>query len=498
MTMPAAPAATDNTAREQANFEITFHPNPIQKAFIESKAEADLFATRFGEGKSAGLVWGCWYHTMHNPGAKWAFIRDTWENLRETTQVEFFDWFPPGIMGHYKASEKKFSWTAERIGLHGDVTFMGLDDPSDAAKLQSRTFAGFAMDEVAPAAESGGVSEMIFDVAMGRLRQKDMKWYAAKLAENNPDENHWTYRRFVDPGDPEFALHHTLEPENIAHLPDDYYGKLFRRWSHRPDLQKRFIEGKFGYSQIGQQVTPEWSDDLHLAANLKPVLKVPLHLLWDGGLNPTCIITQVTPLGYWNILEAYVGEDEGMEELITDVIKPLITSKYDRFELHHIGDPTLRSREQSSSKNSAEKVIRRMLGGRFRPGPDRWDERIQPLKAVMRRARVIQGQAHGVMQVDRDHAKAVWHALRGGWHRRVATTGIIGEVAKDKHSHPGDCMGYGAAELFPLKAATKRGRKSDPSKPARYFGNSRPERSRTGKLGFEKPGLRLPREMRHL
>ena len=59
--------------------KVTFNPNPFQKRFIESRAKADLFSSRMGEGKSTGLAWAALYHTRHNPGARWALIRDTWE-----------------------------------------------------------------------------------------------------------------------------------------------------------------------------------------------------------------------------------------------------------------------------------------------------------------------------------------------------------------------------------------------------------------------------------
>ena len=106
---------------------ITFNPNPVQKQFIESRATADLFSSRMGEGKSAALVWSTLYHTRHNPGAEWFLIRDTWENLMATTQKEFFYWFPPGVYGDYHAGKKVFTWAS---GIaEGSVGFLGMDAP---------------------------------------------------------------------------------------------------------------------------------------------------------------------------------------------------------------------------------------------------------------------------------------------------------------------------------------------------------------------------------
>ena len=83
----------------EGQFTLDFKPNPTQRNFICSQATADFFSTRVGEGKSTALNWAIFYHTKHNPGARWAMIRDTWENLRRTTLASFFEWFPPGVCG---------------------------------------------------------------------------------------------------------------------------------------------------------------------------------------------------------------------------------------------------------------------------------------------------------------------------------------------------------------------------------------------------------------
>lgn len=471
-------------------FKLEFHPNPVQRRFIESRATADLFAARMGEGKSAGLVWSCYYHARHNPGARHIIIRDTWENLQRTTQKEFFKWFPPGIMGHWSAQHKTFTW-AEGVA-QGEVIFIGLDDPKDASKLQSLELGGIFMDEPAPATDSGGIDELVFDIGMSRLRQPGMKWYAVKLAENNPDESHWTYRKFVDPGTEGFMVHQTDAPENEKNLPDGYYANLRYLWRHRPDLVRRFVDGKFGFQQVGKAVTPEWSDQLHLAVGLVPVRGSELVLCWDFGHNPTCIVTQVTPMRHWLILDACVGEDIGVEELIQAEVKPLLADRYRRFSWWHVGDPAGREREQTSIHRSAVRLITRSLGGRFRPGPVAISERVEPLRAVLRQT--VSGT--GLVQVDRERAKPVWHALRGGWHYHVTRTGLVSaEPLKNIHSHPGDALAYGAAVLFPLGRLYDRRGLSKAPQSATFFGSSQRV---TQPLGFEKPFAKIPPEAQKL
>lgn len=452
-------------------FTIDFSPNRMQRSFIESRAKADLFSSRVGEGKSTALAWSIYYHTRHNPGAPWAVIRDTFENLQRSTMKTFFEWFPPGIMGTWHASKKEFTWAS---GIaDGTVTFIGMDDPTDASKLLSWELAGIAMDEPAPAAGSAGIDEMVFDLGLTRLRAPNMKWYSMKLATNNPDEQHWTYQKFAGPEKLEgSALWQPAVPENVHNLPENYYEEMRKTLKHRPDLIRRFIDGEFGFQQEGEAVTPQWNDKVHLATGLSPIPRREIILLWDFGHNPTCIVTQRTPMGFWNVLDSTVGQGIGVEELIEDVVKPLLTDRYRGCPIRHIGDPAGNQREQTSIKRTAVKAIKAALGGTWKSGPVRFEERKNPAQAVL--SRLIGGR--GVVQVDRDRAVEVWHALRGGWHYHRSRTGVLSaEPVKNIHSHPADAFTYGAAVLFPM-GKTMEGKKLIMPKTGGYFGSPEPWR----------------------
>jgi hypothetical protein len=492
--------------------KIDFIANPTQRQFIESRAQADLFSSRKGEGKSAALVWAIFYHTKHNPGATWLVIRDTWENLKRTTLEEFYFWFPEGVYGDWIAGDKMFVWNTARTGLKGKIYWFGVDGEEDANKIASMPLAGIAVDEPSPATgSSSGVPEFVFDTAHAQLRQPGMNWYAAKLAQNNPDESHWTYPKFTDPGTPHakdketgeliellphqeggYRSFQTKEPENLANLPPGYYSTMEQNWKSRPDLIRRFVTGGYGYQQVGKPVTPQWSDDMHLANELEPVKGVPLWLFWDGGLNPTCLITQVTPQGYWLILEAHVLDGVGMFQLIEDIVKPRLTSRFAGYTWTSVGDPNLNTPEQSDSRQSAASVIRNEIGGRFIRGVNDISARVDPLRSVL--TRTMQGT--GVVQVDRRHARKVWFALRGGWHYHKARSGVVGNIVKDEHSHPGDCMGYGAAKLFPQGRLQKAKKKSKLPKTSGYF-NTAPHPGTSMGMRAAR-GTKVPKEARTL
>lgn len=444
---------------------IQFKPNPTQEKFILSQATADYWSCRVGEGKSAGLTWAAYYHACHNPGSRGVLIRDTWENLQRTTLKTFLEWFPNGHFGEFHQQKKTWTWY-EGTGATGTIHWFGMDDNKDAGALQSMELGFAGMDEVAPSEGDGGIPELVFDLLLTRMRQPRMNWYSIKMASNNPDESHWTYKRFVEEPSDGFAFWQSAYPENEHNLPDGYYGNLRARLAHRPDLIRRFLDGKFGFQQSGKAVTPQFNEDIHVSTGLVPVKGGELTLCWDFGLNPTCLITQVTPLGHWLILEAYVGDGIGVEELIVETIKPVLAARYKGYRWKHVGDPAGQNREQSSSKRSAVRVIRQELGGYFRAGPITIRERIEPLRSVL--SRTIGGR--GLVQVDRRRAKAVVGALRGGWHFKESTDGVISpEPVKDMHSHPGDAASYGAAILFPMGRLQAPRRGSAPSH-ANFFG----------------------------
>lgn len=448
---------------ESAIISTTFAANPIQRNFILSRAKADLFSSRRGEGKSTALVWSIFYHTLMNPGARWVLMRDTFESLQRTSLKSFFEWFKPGVHGNYHTTKKEWTW-AEGVAK-GTVLMLGLDEPKDAAALQSLELGGFAIDETAPAVATGGIDEMIFSLAMTSLRQPKMNWYAAKLAQNNSDTEHWSYRRFVSPGTEGYKLWQPTEPENLAHLPSSYYEDMRTELmaAGRPDLVRRFVSGEFGFQSQGRACTPQWSDRLHLATGLAPIKGRPLYLLWDFGHNPTCVVTQISPMGEWLFLDALVGDGIGVVELIENELQPLWMERYENGAhiLNHIGDPAGSQRSQVTIMDTPVAAIKRNLGGTWRPGPVLVEQRLEPLRAVL--TRTVQGR--GLVQVDRERAKLVHWALRGGYHFPISRGGVVGGTpVKNIHSHPGDAIGYGAAILFPLRKLGVGAARSEPGR----------------------------------
>jgi hypothetical protein len=427
---------------------IVFEPTPTQKAFVLDRREAVLFCGAMRAGKTVGLCWSAYVYTRMNPGAPIIVIRDTWTNLQRTTLKTFFRIFPPGICGTWRAEAREFVWGME--GLEGTITFLGMDDSKDVGKLQSLEAGLILIDEAAPGIDQGGISEEVFDFAMGRISAPGMKWHQVKLAANPPDESHYLYTRFVDPGEPGWGYYKTDGRENEKNLPVGYYEALERRYRHRPDLLRRLVQGQFGFTQIGKAVTPEWNDAVHLVDHLRPMPGVPYHIGLDFWHNPAAVICQKTPLGKLHVLWCGVGEGLGIEEFVDETLRSVLIDQFDarRHRLIWVGDPTGSIPDQSSRKRSAALSVVQQLGGSYQAGPRDEYTRIESLRAVLRR--------HDLLKVDKHQARAIWHALRGGWHRRVIGN-TVGGIVKDMHSHPADALAYLVARLYPLDRVSKMG-----------------------------------------
>lgn len=466
------PAGAEALLESAERGQIRFIPNPVQKQFIENRPfpgftrpadwdpdrnprTVDLFSCRAGEGKSAAIVWSTYFYTKYNPGAACLIFRDTWENCRDTTQKEFFEWFPENVFGSYIKSEKLWEWLPW-TGLKGTVNFLGMDDPKDAGKLQSKFFGMFGCDEPSPAAGTGGIDKSIFQFALGRLRQKGMHWYAAKMAQNNPDETHWTHQLFVDPGThdtgefPAFNHFQTKIPENLKNLPPGYYKSMMKDLADRPDLQRRMVKGEFGFQQLGKPVTPSYDAAVHLIDEIDIPLAGEMWLSWDGGHTPVCVIGIIVASGVLLITDAIGILDGGTYQLIEDKVLPILETRYAKFrgQWEHTGDPTLETTDQSDTNQSPVRKIKRMLGGGWHPGPKELDPGLNPLN---RRLSLLGPGGKGMILVCKKHAAAVHYALRGGWHYEVHPGGVISPTPKKNHPHSdfGDAMRYLAGHLFP-------------------------------------------------
>ena len=455
------------------NLDLT----PTIERFIRSEDFMNVLMGPRGEGKTWGGYQKLIYHAQKTPDAflpiKVAVIRDTWTNLERTTIDTLREMQRAGLDVNWIDGD-----TQAIIGGNlAHLYFMGMDRPQKISKLQGFGIGSLWLEEPAPAADlSSGIAAEVLGVGVTSIRQTDVHQWV-QVTMNPPDEDHWiiAVRDKVDELLPEmktrgksgvrwFAIPRGENPHISWEKRER--DKLYLYAIGRGDLVVRLAEGKIGQIILGEPLMPEYGDDVHISKKPLPIIRgVEIVRLWDFGLNPTCVWTQVTPLGHWNILGCVRGENIGLEQLIETEV-----NSWESFFLHDptdwmfrdIIDPAGFTREQSSSKRSAANTLIEMLNASPEPGAIEWAERKDSLKAVLTRS----GRGGiKLFMVDPDN-RIIRRTLRGGAHYpkdsvgRITATKDAYKKASGIHSHPMDCLMIGAAKLFPLPSLHHRPKKT--------------------------------------
>lgn len=334
---------------------------PTIRRFAESDALVRGLMGPVGSGKSSGCCWELFRRAMGQaPGpdgvrrTRAAVIRNTDKELLDTTIKTFHEWFPPGVAGTWRKSERTFILRARdpsgRLVMQSEILFRAMDIPKQVRDLLSLelTFAWIN--------EAREIEEEIFRGLLnkGRLgrypRRADggASWRGVWMDTNPPDDMSWWYRVLEEENldDPDFVLFKQPsgrgpDAENIPNLVEGYYESAMKGASSQ--YVKVYIDGHYGTVEEGMPIyRGQWNDDLHVSdEELWPMKRQPILLGWDFGRTPAVVIGQLTPRGQLRILDEVCGVDMSIRQLINAGLKPLLATKYKGFEIEaSLGDPS--------------------------------------------------------------------------------------------------------------------------------------------------------------
>lgn len=290
-----------------------------------------------------------------------AWIRNTNEQLLDTSIPDFLSWFPEGEACEYQRTGKR---AILRLGdVECEVLFRGLDDANDVRRLLSLQLSFGVLDEFRE------IHKDVFEALQGRIGRypnKSMNGVGCcaedgtavhKLwgASNPPDmETYWEQFLSNPPDNAAvFFQPSGLSPEAdwLQYLPDGYYANLME--SHDDAWNDIYVHAKFGSSLSGKPVFRCFNRDTHVAKEALTPLPGTLIVGVDAGLNPTAIITQQTYDGRVLVLDALTGNAEGMGALrfIREKLRPLLTNKYPTHRVLLVIDPAALQRAQTDERS---------------------------------------------------------------------------------------------------------------------------------------------------
>lgn len=456
-------------------------PNSTGKLFHADNTFVQLIMGPYGSGKSTICVNKIVQHACAMPvwrhgrrRAKWLIIRNTSGELQSTTLQTWLTWF--GDLGDIKKRQKPLL-TYEHTFNDGkglielELVFIALDRDEDIRKLKSIEATAAYINELSE------VPQAVLHHLIGRVNHRypspafcaDPYWSGIIADTNPPDEDHWIYKDFELNPTENYKIFHqpsglimnpdgsfakdkmgnyiaNPECDNYVNLSPDYYTKLAEKRSE--GFIKVYCAGRYGLVESGKRVYPEYNDDLHSLPKLDAIQGLPIHLCWDFGLTPACIVFQISPRGQFRALKEYVAEDMGIRTFAKNIVIPDLPVS---FPYNKIGeseaDPAGLAGDDIMEELSCIGELNNLGIKTNAASTNDLDVRIGSVRYFLNA--MIDGQPAFVL--DREKCPIFRKGFINGYHfKRMSISGderYQEKPNKNRFSHPHDACQYGAMKF---------------------------------------------------
>ncbi len=456
-------------------------PNPTGELFHNDNTFVQLIMGPYGSGKSTLCLnkivrQACAMPVWHNGRrrSKCIIIRNTSGELYSTTLQTWLQWF--GDLGDIRKRQKPLL-TYEHTFNDGfglvelELVFIALDRDEDIRKLKSieATFAYIN--------ELSEVPQAVLHHLIGRVNHRypsqafctEPYWSGIIADTNPPDEDHWIYKDFEVNPTPNYKIFYqpsgliinpdgsfakdkegnyiaNTDCDNYANLSPDYYVKLAEKRSE--GFIKVYCAGRYGIVESGKRVYPEYNDDIHSVPRLDAIQGLPIHLGWDFGLTPACIVFQITTRGQLRVLKEYLAEDMGIRTFAKNVVLPSLPVDFVYNKIGESeGDPAGAAGDQIMEELSCIGELN-ALGIITNPANSNdVDVRISSVRYFLNS--MIDG--HPAFLLSREGCPVLRKGFVNGYHfKRLSVSGderYQDKPNKNRFSHPHDALQYGALKF---------------------------------------------------
>lgn len=362
---------------------VVFQPPPSVQGFLASEKFISLIVGPVGSTKTSAGIMKIAYHAKQMAPCKdgirrsrCVWVRNTNQQLEDTSIPDFLKWFPDGIAGSYAKVQKRFIMRFDDVEC--EVLFRGLEDANDVRRLLSLQISFAVLDEFRE------IHQDIFSALQGRLGRYPDKMLVPPRPEwgsdekgnpiggcvtddGKPNQHLWG---MTNPPDMDSFWEELLSnpPSNVAtfsqpsglsqeadwiqYLPAGYYDNLAEGKS--ADWVDVYIHAKFGKSLAGRPVFASFNREVHVAKGPLMILSSPLIIGVDAGLTPTATICQQDYQGRLLVHDSITGDSMGALRFIREMLKPLITSKYPGRQHIIVIDPAAFQRAQTDERTVAD------------------------------------------------------------------------------------------------------------------------------------------------
>ena len=436
---------------------LDYAPPASLVPFFVSDSFISLICGPVGSGKTSAGIIKIAYHAKQMAPCKdglrrsrCIWIRNTRQQLLDTSIPDVLKWFPDGQAGAYLKSETKFLLRFDDVEC--EILFRGLDDANDVRRLLSLQASFAVMDEFRE------ISKDIFEAVQGRLgRYPDRMMQGGQFpcikddgtsnkhiwGMTNPPDLDTFWEKFLS-APPENASVF-IQPSGLSpdadwaqYLPEDYYANLCQGKSQ--DWIDVYVNSKFGKSLSGQPVFRSFDPEFHVARNgLTPIRNGmrPVIVGMDFGLNPSAVFGQIDMRGRALVLAEATSDGMGITRFIQTLLKPILAEQFAGAPVLIAGDPAGTQRVQTDEKT----VYQILQEAGFKAIPAMTNSIV---------ARVAAVETYLTRQVDSGPAilfdpscRGLINALRGNYRYKIKKNGELEDTPeKNAASHLADALQY--------------------------------------------------------
>lgn len=352
--------------------DFKYKATPTISKFMRSNAFHRAIMGPIGSSKSTGMCVEILRRNLEMPAwnrglrsSKWAIVRNTNKQLRDTTLATWMHWMRDLGTWH----ESKMTFKMKFGEVDSEILFLPLDTLDDIGRVLSLELTGCFINEFRE------VPVPLYADIKGRLRrypnpsQVPEAWYGLIMDTNPPEIDSPAYKLMEHLPQEEgnensiievdtFIQPSGLAPdaENREHLHPAYYEDLAK--GQTKAWVDTYIHGKYSPSQSGKPVYEgTFKSERHVSpVPLKADPQLPVIVSFDCGLTPAATFMQMSLDGRVKVLREAAAFDMGMKRFSRTYLRPIIRNFFPFNPLIFIGDPAGK-RRADSDESSAFKVL---------------------------------------------------------------------------------------------------------------------------------------------
>jgi hypothetical protein len=457
----------------------TYIPTATGSMWHNDDSFVRLIMGPYGSGKSTACIQEIVRRTCQMPAwyngrrrARWAIVRNTSGELQSTTLQTWL-----GDLGDIRKRQKPIL-TYEHIFNDGhgvvelEIIFLALDRPDDVRKIKSLELTGVYLNELSELPHN--VLSHFKGRVNGRYPSRSFcpePYWSGIIADTNPPEtDHWIYKDFEEKQIEGYKIFHqppglikdedniwvpNPNCDNAGHLAVDYYVKLAS--GQTQDFINVFCLGQYGSVGTGKRVFPEFNLDVHAVDTIEIMYGEPIHLGWDGGLTPACVVTQMSARGQFRVLKEYIGEDMGIRTFAESVVLPGLARDFPYCKIGiSVFDPAGAARDSILEETSCINELTSLGIKTEAARTNDLEPRIGAVRFFLNR--MTDGKPSFIIS-RKNCPQLIKGFVKGYVFKRLAVTGE--ERYKDKpekniSSHPMDALQYNAMEFAADRIAAEK------------------------------------------